>query len=367
MNILINSGRTQAFLTTRRMLISSFLDKGHQVVLTGYQEGYEKEIEELGASFVKMDFNRAGFNPFKDLGLILQYYRVIKKENIDLVHSYTIKPNIYGSIAARLARLRHIYPTLNGIGYAFTAQGAKARITRFFASILYWIAFKYSKSIFFHNKDDIDLMVDAHLTSKNKCVLTLGSGIDMDDYPSAEMPEKVSFVLISRLLKAKGIVEYITAAQKVKQVFPEVMFKLVGPTDPNPTGIEFSKIQTFIDNGVISYYGNQSDVRPFIRESSVLVLPSYREGLPHTVLEGMSIGRAILTTDVPGCRETVVNGENGFLVRPYSSDELAEKMIWMIKNPERIREMGRKSLLLVKENFDVKKVNRIILNTMNLS
>lgn len=366
MNVLINSGRTGAFLTIRRKLITSIIAMGHQVVLTGYQDGYEKELEAMGVSFVKVPFNRAGFNPFKDIGLIIKYHRIIKQEHIDLVHSYTIKPNIYGSIAARVAGLKNVFPTLNGIGYAFTGKGTKARIVRVFASILYWTAFKCSKAIFFHNSDDIKLMVKSRLTNVNKCVLTLGSGIDMEYYGAVEMPDTISFLLISRLLKAKGILEYIEAAQMVKKIFPETDFKLVGPTDPNPTGIKLPDIQKYIDEGVVSYYGNQSDVRPFLREAAVFVLPSYREGVPHTILEAMSTGRAILTTDVAGCRETVVNERNGFLVNPFSAKDLAEKMIWMIENPKRIKEMGHESSHMAKEKFEDRKVNQTILNTMNL-
>jgi len=366
MNVLINSGRTSAYLTVRRKLITSILGKGHRVFLTGYQDGYEQDLEAMGASFIKIPFNRAGFNPFKDIGLIIKYHSIIKKENIDLVHSYTIKPNIYGSIAARLAGLRQVYPTLNGIGFAFTGHGTKARIARFFASILYWITFKCSKAIFFHNSDDIKLMVDAHLINPEKCVLTLGSGIDMDYYVSAELPETISFLLISRLLKAKGILEYLEAAKQVKRLYPDVVFNLVGPTDPNPSGIKLAEIQDYIDDSVISYHGSQTDVRPFLRDTAVLVLPSYREGLPHTVLEAMSTGRAILTTDVAGCRETVINKENGFLVQPYSVEDLTEKIIWMIEHPEKVKKMGQKSLLLAKEKFEVNKVNQTILNTMNL-
>ncbi len=366
MNILINSGRTVPFLTTRRKLITSIIAKGHNVILTGYQGGYEKEIEEMGVSFIKVPLNRAGFNPLKDINLLIKYYKIIKKENIDIVHSYTIKPNIYGSIAAKLSGIKKVYPTLNGIGYAFTGNGVKARIAGFFASFLYWIAFKCSKKIFFHNNDDIDIIVNSHLVNRNKCVLTLGSGIDMSSYYEEQMPNTISFLLISRLLKAKGIIEYIQAAQKVKQKYSKIVFKLVGPTDPNPTGIKLADIQKYIDNGVIKYYGEQTDVRSFLRDSAVYVLPSYREGVPHTVLEAMSTGRAILTTDVAGCRETVVNKVNGFLVKPYSVEDLEEKMIWMIENPEKVKEMGKKSLLIARERFEVKKVNHIIMNVMNL-
>jgi len=366
MNVLINSGRAIPFFTIRRKLITSIISKGHRVIVTGYQDGFEKEIEAIGASFIKVPFARAGFNPISDIGLILKYHRIIKRENIDIVHSYTIKPNIYGSIAAGLAGINEVFPTLNGIGFAFTGHGIKARIARFFASILYWTAFRCSKSIFFHNSDDINLMVRSRLTNPDKCVLTLGSGIDMEFYGAVEMPDNISFVLISRLLKAKGILEYIKAAQKVKKTNPEVVFSLVGPSDPNPTGINLSEIQKYIDEDVISYHGSQTDVRPFIRDAAVLVLPSYREGVPHSVLEAMSMGRAILTTDVAGCRETVINKENGFLVQPYSDEDLAEKMRWMIEHPERVKQMGLRSRELAREKFEDVKVNRTILNTMNL-
>ena len=366
MNILINSGRTIPFFTTRRKLIESIIAKGNKVIVTGYQVGYEKEVEEMGASFIKVPLNRAGFNPFSDIKLLVRYYKIIKKNNINLVHSYTIKPNIYGSIAAKLAGVKKIYPTLNGIGFAFTGTGTKAKISRFFASILYWLAFKCSNKVFFHNNDDIDLMVSSGLIKHDKCVLTLGSGIDMEYYKEEKLPDTISFLLISRLLKAKGIFEYIKAAKKVKEKYPKIEFKLIGPDDPNPTGIKLTDIQDYIDNNIITYYGAQEDVRPFIKDTMVFVLPSYREGVPHTVLEAMSMGRAILTTNVAGCKETVINGENGFIVEPYNVNDLARKMIWMIENKEQVEEMGKKSVQIAKESFEVEKVNCIIRNAMNL-
>ncbi|MHA1381522.1 MAG: glycosyltransferase family 4 protein [Candidatus Helarchaeota archaeon] len=366
MNILINSGRTKPFLTTRRKLITSIILKGHKVILTGYQKGYEKEIGKMGASFIPVPLNRTGFNPFKDINLLIKYYKIIKKENIDIVHSYTIKPNIYGSIAARLSGIKKIYPTLNGIGYAFTGYGMKANVARFFASLLYRIAFRSCEKIFFHNKDDINLMVDRHLAKRDKCVLTFGSGIDLDYYRVEKMPDSISFILISRLLIAKGILEYIQAAQKVKQKYPDIIFKLLGPTDPNPTGTKLKDIQSYIDDNIVEYYGENTDVRPFLKGSSVFVLPSYREGLPHTVLEAMAIGRAIITTDVPGCRETVINGENGFLVKPKCVGDLVDKMIWMIENPEKVKEMGKKSAYMAKKYFDVNIVNSIITSNMGV-
>lgn len=367
MNILINSGRTVPFFTTRRKLITSIINNGHKVIVTGYQEGYEQEVKEMGAEFIKVPLQRAGFNPFYDLKLLINYYKIIKRNNVEIVHSYTIKPNIYGSIAARIAGLNRIFPTLNGLGYAFSGKGLKARLTRIIASILYWIAFKCSRNIFFHNNDDINLIVNSKLTKRKKCVLTLGSGIDMDYYKKEDIPEEISFLLISRLLKAKGIHEYILAAKEVKLKYPNVVFNLVGPEDPNPTGIKIEEIKEFIENDIIKYHGSQKDVRPFLKNSSVYVLPSYREGLPHSVLEAMSTGRAIITTDVPGCRETVVNNRNGLLVELQNVNDLKEKLIYLIENPMKVKEMGKESLLLARELFEVRKVNDIIINTMKLN
>lgn len=366
MNILINSGRAKPYLTTRRLLISFLISKGHKVILTGYQEGYEEEIKNIGASFIKVPFERAGFSPIQDLKLIKKYYQIIKDEEIDIIHSYTIKPNIYGSIAAGFSGIKNVYPTLNGIGYAFTGKGMNASIIRLFASLLYWCAFKFSKRVFFHNNDDIELFLKYRLLPKYKCVLIPGSGIDTNYYSQKDMPDEISFLLISRLLKAKGIFEYIKSAEIVKKKYPRIKFKLIGPTDPNPSGIKLEEIKNYINKGIITYFFEQHDIRPFLEECAVYVLPSYREGLPHSVLEAMSTGRAIITTAVAGCRETVLENSNGFLVMPFEINDLAEKMIWMIENPERVKKMGVKSRHIAETKFDVKNVNNIIIKTMNL-
>ncbi len=366
MNIMINSGRTAAFLSTRRKLICSLVGDGHKVILTGYQAGYEAELNALGVKFVRVPMDRAGLNPFADLNLLKEYYRLIKENNIDIVHSYTIKPNIYGSIAARLAGVEEVYPTLNGLGYAFTGDGIRGRVVRAVASIFYLVAFSCSKKVFFHNKDDIDLIVDRRLINREKCVQIDGSGIDLEAFPAEEMPSEISFVLISRLLKSKGILEYAEAARIVKKTHVKIVFNLVGPTDQNPSGIQLSDIKPYIEDGTLLYHGAQEDVRSFLRDSSVVVLPSYREGLPHSLLEGMATGRAILTTNAPGCRETTIDGKNGYLVPIRDVEALADRMCCMIENPEKTREMGRVSLEIAKERFDVDKVNSTILSAMDL-
>lgn len=366
MRVLINSGRISPFLNTRRELMKSISKSSEKLIITGSQTEYKEELKKQGAYYQYAPVKRTGLNPIDDIKLLFKYYNIIKKEKIDIVHSYTIKPNIFGSIAAKLAGVKNVYPTLNGIGFAFTSKSLKSKMIRPIASILYWISFKCSRKVFFHNQDDINEMVSRKLIKNKKCILLGGSGINLTDYPLKEMPEKFSFVLISRLLKEKGIIEYLEAAKMVKKLYPNIEFKLVGPFDLNPSSLNHQDIEPYIKKGIVIYYGEQKDVKLFLEESTVVVLPSYREGLPHVLLEGMATGRAIITTEAPGCKETVQEGVNGFLVPVKNVDKLTEKMIWMINNSDKVIEMGKQSYLIAKTKFEVSKVNNKILNTMKI-
>lgn len=367
MKILINSGRSVPFLGTRKKIFSSIIKKGHTVTLTGYQTGYERQINDLGADFIETPVNRAGFNPIRDLKLLFTYYNLIKSKKIDLVHSYTIKPNIYGSIAARLAGIKKVYPTINGLGYAYTGNDLKTKLVRIVTSILYKIAFSCSTKVFFQNPDDADEMIRRHLIKPDKCVIIAGSGIDLIEFSEIEQPERLSFIMVTRLLKSKGVYQYLEAAKLVKKKYKNIEIKLVGPLDPNPDGVKQQELQKFIDERIISYLGVSSSVHSLLGSSSVFVLPSYyREGVPHSILEAMATGRAIITTDSPGCRETVKEGVNGFLIPTKDAKKLAEKMIWMIENPKEVTVMGKASLKYAKEKFDVNKVNSKMLETMSI-
>lgn len=364
---MINSGRAVPFLGTRNKLFKEIINMQHDIVLTGYETGYKEKIEKLGATYLKTPVNRAGFNPFKDLYLIYSYYKIIKNKKITLVHSYTIKPNIYGAIAARLAGVKEVYPTVNGLGYAFTGNDLKTKFVRLITTKLYKIAFACSKKVFFQNQDDANEMISKKVIKKDKCVVIAGSGIDLEEFYELPQPKEVSFVMITRLLKSKGVYYYLKAAEIVKELYPNVEFKLAGPLDPNPDGVKKEDLEEFIRKGVVKYLGKTDDVHSVIGKSSVFVLPSYyREGVPHAILEAMSTGRAILTTDSPGCRETVIEGVNGFLVPTKNTKKLADKMIWFINNPDEIRIMGKESRELSKNKFDVIDVNNQMLSTMNL-
>jgi len=234
---------------------------------------------------------------------------------------------------------------------------------------MYWVALRNNTKVFFQNPDDQELFTSMNLVSGcEQCVLINGSGVDIEYYrETPPVTERIVFLLIARLISDKGINEYVEAARRIKQDYPEVVFRLVGPFDSNPSAIPKKKIEKWHDEGVIEYLGKTRDVRPYIAESSVYVLPSYREGTPRTVLEAMSMGRPIITSDAPGCRETVIEGKNGYLVRVKDVDGLVQALERFILNPKLISMMGKESRKIAVKKYDVRKVNATILETMGLA
>ncbi len=228
------------------------------------------------------------------------------------------------------------------------------------------MALRLSKKTFFQNKDDAKEFLKLGLVRKGNVKIVNGSGVNMEIFAPMPMPKEQIFLLIGRVLRDKGILEYIQAARKVKSVYPRARFQIIGQFDINPSSIKIQDLQPYIQDGSIEYLGAINDVRPFLAKSFVYVLPSYREGTPRSVLEAMATGRPIITTDAPGCRETVIHGVNGFLVPIKDVNTLAEKMLWMIENSEEAEKMGKESLRICKEKYDVKKVNESIIKTMNL-
>jgi len=234
--------------------------------------------------------------------------------------------------------------------------------------LLYKIALKYNNVVFFQNPDDLNLLLRLRLIKdKNKTLILNGSGINLEKYYFAPLKEKsISFLLIARLIWDKGIYEYIEAARIIKKKYPNVSFLLLGPNEKNPCAIKKEYIKKWANKGIINYLGEKDDVRPYIANSSVFVLPSYREGIPRSILEAMAMGRPVITTNSPGCRETVEDGVNGFLVPIKDSKALADRMEKFILNPDLIKQMGNRSREIAEKRFDVYKVNRIILEHMGI-
>ncbi|MCS0024710.1 glycosyltransferase family 4 protein [Vibrio antiquarius] len=324
-------------------------------------------IRALGCSYLKYYVNRNGINPVSDLFTFFSLVVKFINNKPDLIFSYTIKPIIWGGFAARFANVPSFYAMITGLGYAFQKGGVAKNLLNVLVKFLYRSALKKSKGVIFQNRDNMQVFIDEGIVPKEKCFLVNGSGVDLSHYSLSPLPSTPHFLLIARLLGDKGIREYAQAAKLVKQKYPEAVFELVGPEDPSPDGIKLDEVHQWTESGAIKYSGATTDVRPFIENCAIYVLPSYHEGMPRTVLEAMAMGRPILTTDVPGCRETVIDGENGWLVEKANAEQLAERMIWFIENQDKWHEMGKSSHDMAYEKFDVHKVNAEILKIMGLS
>lgn len=357
MRIVIVSPKNRTAYNFRGELIKRIVSYGHEVIVTGPNRENVEKIEELGASFAEILIDKNGINPFNDLKYQNALFKLFKKEKPDIVFGYTSKPIVYGSVAAKRAGVPHIVSMVTGVGYAFTSQSRKAKIIKTVLSLLYKIAFSCSDTVIFQNPDDLQEFTDRKFVCKEKCRLVNGSGVNMKNFPVAEYPERLTFFMLSRVMYSKGIREYLEACKIVKSRYPDVRFMLLGKCENIQDSISEDELKPYIDGGIIEHFGETDTVADYYKQCSVYVLPSYREGTPRTVLEAMSMGRAIITTDSPGCRETVINGKNGFLVPIKDAQAVADKMIEFIENPELISIMGKESVLLCQEKYDIDKVN----------
>jgi len=357
----------------RGPLIEALLSAGCEVhVAVPDLDPYSDIATQLNARSVQVHdipLQRTGMNPLKDLSALFALCKLMRQIHVDYVLGYTIKPVIYGSLAAWMVGVKNRFALITGLGYAFTGAATGLRkVLRTLIQQLYRFSLSRNRLVFFQNPDDEALFRQLSLLKPAiPSRVVNGSGVDVAEYTVAALPEKPSFLLIARLLGDKGVREYAQAAALVKQRFPDVMFRLVGWIDDNPDAISQVELDAWIAAGTVEFLGKLSDVRPAISESSVYVLPSYREGTPRTVLEAMAMGRAVITTDAPGCRETVVDGDNGFLVPVQDVSALAESMIKLIENREQAAAMGARSRQMAEEKYDVHKVNAVMLREMGLT
>jgi len=379
MKFLIISSFLPSVLNFRGKLLEVIHLQGYEIHiivpdLTSFSAEHEKLLE-LGYYVHEVSMERTGTNPVADLKTLGSMYTLIKKIQPDYVLSYTIKPVIYGTLAAWLAKVPNRYALITGLGYAFQNIETQSKRSIFQKLVhgLYQQALSRSHKAFFQNPDDLKLFQDLKLlNAQTPTVVVNGSGVNIADFNVLPLPVtvdqkvKISFLLIARLLVDKGIREYAEAAKIIKHKYPHVEFNLVGWIDENPAAIEQSELDTWIADARLKYWGKLSDVRPAIAQSSIYVLPSYREGTPRTVLEAMAIGRPIITTDAPGCRETVIQGENGFLVEVKSVKSLVDAMQEFIHNPKLVELMGQRSREIALNKYDVHQVNRHMMQEMGL-
>jgi glycosyltransferase involved in cell wall biosynthesis len=316
----------------------------------------------------KVTMQRAGMNPIADLHTMWQLLQLIKIIRPEAVLANMIKPVIYGMMASSMAGVPHRFALISGLGYAFTGGNNQRGLLRRLAQWLYTLSLSGAHKIFFQNSDDLNLFHQLGILKPNApaCVVN-GSGVNVDYYGYTPIPKDTPcFLMTARFLVDKGIREYAAAAKLVKAQYPKARFTLVGWIDENPSAITQVELDTWIAEGTIDYMGRLADVRPAIAQCSVFVLPSYREGTPRSVLEAMSMGRAVITTDAPGCRETVRNEDNGLLVPVGSVDELVKAMLKFVENGELVQRFGQRSREIAEEKYDVHKVNQVMLNEMGI-
>ncbi|QVK17159.1 glycosyltransferase family 4 protein [Mycoplasmatota bacterium] len=368
MKIAIISSHTSSLFWFRMDMMKDFIKKGNTVIALGSEpeNNWKYKFQDNNVIYRQLHVERNGLNPLKDIKTIRELYRFIKKEKPDKVFLYQAKTVVYGSIAAKLNGITEIYSLIAGLGSIFRGTGFKNKIIKSILKVQYWVAFKCSKKVFFQNNDDKNKFISYGIIKKNKTVIINGSGVNLEKFKPTPLPQEPIFLFIGRLIKDKGIMEYLEACKEIKKKHKKVRCLLIGPYDSNPSAIKPEELKPYIDNNIIEYYGEQKDVRPFISQCSTYILPSYHEGTPKTVLEAMAMGRAIITTNAPGCRETVIDGENGYLIDIRDFKSLANKMEYFISNPEINKVMGKKSLEIAQNKYDVKIVNKLIMETMNL-
>ena len=356
-HILIVGGLAKSLTNFRGPLIKALLAAGHRVTAAAGDNDVEvaKTLRSWGAEFEPVALARAGMNPLADIASILRLTVLMRRVSPDIFLGYTIKPVTFGLIAARLARVPKRFAMITGLGYAFTeGDGIQRRVARFVAKAAYWVALRYAEKVIFQNPDDEALFLELGLVrGSGHTARVNGSGVDLEHYRPAPLPSgPITFLMIARLLRDKGVYEYVEAARMVKREHPGARFVLVGPFDPNPAAVKPHEVEAWVHEGVIEYRGAVEDVRPEIAACHVFVLPSYREGTPRTVLEAMAMGRAVITTDVPGCRETVEDGVSGWLVEARGSAGLARTMTDCMVEPHSKLEMSMAARVRAECLFD---------------
>lgn len=364
------AGNTRSLIANRGDLIQAMQNAGHEVQAVVPAYDLLSAIEDLGIEWRTVDLDRAGANPWADLCAVGQLFTVIRELDPDKVFAYTIKPIVYGVHVARWAGVDEVYAMITGLGHLFTGDSLKRALLRFIACRLYRSALARADGVFFQNPDDLSLFRSSDLLPDTvPGVLVNGSGVNTDRFAAAPLPDgPLTFLAIARLLDDKGLAEFVEAASRLKPRHPEVRFQILGPHDPAlPHALPLNVVKKWRADPVVELLGHQTDVRPFIRRAHVYVLASYREGTPRSVLEAMSMGRPIITSDAPGCRETVVQGDNGLLVPPRTVTPLADAMERFIENPSLVQTMGKRSRQLAETKYDVRKVNAVILETMGVA
>jgi len=369
-HVLLLASHAPSLVNFRGPLIAEMVRRGWRVTAAApdFDVAGRAAVTKLGAWPVEVPMARTGMNPLADLAYRRSLIALFQRERPDVLLAYTIKPVIWGLLAAKAAGVPRSVALITGLGYAFTdgvQGGVKRLVTGVMASTLYRLALARADRVLFQNPDDRDLFLDRGLVRDHGQIAVVdGSGVDLDHYAPSPLPDAPIFLMIGRLLGAQGVREYAAASLALKARYPHARFRLAGWRDDGPDTVSEAELEAFIDGG-IEYLGRLDDVRPALAAARIYVLPSYREGTPRSVLEAMAMGRPVITTDAPGCRETVVEGVNGLKVPPQDATALEAAMERLILHPDEAAAMGQASLERACARYDVHRVNAQILSAVS--
>lgn len=358
MKALLICTTTNQIVNFRKGLIERLQEVGCEVGAVAFDDENTEinrdEIARRGVRFYTVDDSGRGLDPFKAASLKRRYAKIIRDFAPDIVFTFMMKPNIFGVKAARACGVKDIFSMVEGAGDVFINNGLKWKLLRAVVCRLYRSSFKRVKKVFFLNPDDMAEFADRKLVDKSKCDISDGIGVDLDKFSQKPIKNAAKFLMIARMLKSKGVLEYCRAAREVKKAYPQATFDYVGEEGT----VALSDIKEFIDDGSVVYHGVTRDVRPFLEDCGVYVLPSYREGMPVSVMEAEATGRAVITTCAVGCRSAVDDGVNGFTVAVGDCGALAAAMMKFIESPELAVTMGEASRRLAERRFDKDVINR---------
>lgn len=370
MKIAVFGSFAPSLCSFRGPMMRAMVEAGHEVIglAPGTDPAVIEKLAALGVGYRTVPLGRTGLNPWDDFRSFQAIASVLRELGPDLLLGYTVKPVIYGSLAAAKVGVPHRHAMITGLGSVLMGESLKMRCMSAAVKWLYRRGLANVDGVFFQNPDDRAFFEVNHLLAPG-CRITMinGSGVDLKHFAQVPLPDgPLTFLMVARLTRDKGVAEYVEAARLLKVSHPHVRCRLLGNFDNNPTAISQDQVTAWEREGLIDYLGKTKDVRPALAEAHVLVLPSYREGTPRSVLEAMAMGRAAVTTQVPGCKETVIEGRTGFLVPSKDPAALARAMGRFQEEPALIARMGAAARVLAEDKFDVDKVNKVILSALDL-
>lgn len=353
---------SQNVITFRRPLIMALQQEGHEISVVASDDEYKEEIEKnSGIAFYCIKGKNNSVSVFKSLKYQKEIRKVIQKEKPDVVFTFQAKPNTFGVYAAKKEKVKNVFAMVEGAGAPFTNTGLKWKIIRKITCVMYRKAFKRCEKVFFLNEDDKAEFVGRRLVKESQTIVTHGIGVDLERFAYQPIKNYRAFLMMARMVEEKGVYEYCKCARLVKQKYPDVIFNYLGAEGD----VHIADIQKYIDDGSITYLGTTKDVRPYLENVLLLLLSSYREGLPMSVMEAEAMGRAVIVSDGVGCKDTVVDGYNGFMVPRGDYEKMAERVSWCIEHPKEAEQMGRNARAFAEANWDAKDINEKIIKEIN--